>query len=46
MTEEYDFSQAEMEVEGKAFLAEEIENRQLLFGAGRAVGASGLRDCD
>ena len=38
-TEEYDFSQAEMEVEGKAFLAEEIENRQLLFGAGRAVGA-------
>lgn len=35
-----------MEVEEKAFLAEEIENRQLLFGAGRAVGAAGLRDCD
>lgn len=46
MGDEHDFSRAEMEVEGKAFLAEEIENRQFLFGAGREVGASSLRGCD
>lgn len=46
LRDECDFSQAEKEVEGRALMAEEIENRQLLFGAGREVGTSGLRSCD